>query len=84
MNGLYFTHINSYNIYTDKPIDNYAFVIATNFFEAVQKVSNDFEEININSIKVECIVPSGSINVNAIYVPNDEHIIQKIKDENSY
>ena len=82
MNGLYFVKINWYNDYKEEDEISCAFVLAYSFSEAVNKVAGDFEYIN--SITVEGIQPADTYDMNAVYVPDDENIINAIKEANEF
>lgn len=80
LKGLYFVKVNWYDTYNDKEEIACAFVIATDYASAVKKVAGDYEVIN--SITIEEVVENGMCHVNAIYVPDDPYLIDKIKETN--
>lgn len=82
MNGLYFITINWYNEYKEEDEISCAFVVAENFSEATRKVAADFEYIN--SINVEQIQSADMYDINCVYVPNDQNVIDAIKQANDY
>ena len=82
MNGLYFVTVNWYNEYKEEDEISCAFVVAWSYADAIQKVATDFEYIN--SILIEEIQPPNMCDINCVYVPNDNEIIDKIKDANDF
>lgn len=82
MNGLYFVTCNWYNDYDDKEETACAFVVAASYADAAAKITSDFSIIN--SLHIEEIQAPDVSDVNVVYVPNDQHIIDEIRNVNEY
>lgn len=82
MNGLYFIRIKWYDDCDTIECTNCAFVLGDGMADAVSKISKDFKDII--SLTIEEVVPNNYCNLNAIYVPDEEYIINSIKIENDY
>ena len=82
MGKIYFARIewaSEYDDWTEKV--NQCFVIADSYSDAASKVADDFNEYDITKLEIELI---NYESCNVIYVPDDPHLIQAIKDENNY
>ncbi len=80
-NGLYFVKLNWYDDFEDENKTVCAFVLASSYAKACKKVSDDFQYIN--KVEIEEIT-STYTNINCIYVPNDDELIKRIKEENDF
>ena len=82
LNGLFLVKVNWYDDYKDEERISCAFVIATSYAEACVKVSNDFQYIN--KVEIEEVISANYVDINCVYVPNDNDLIDRIRNENDF
>lgn len=83
-NGLYFVSFEYYDEYRDKDAKDQCLVIAPDASKAIEPIVKDYKYINEITVK-EWVRPNdfGS-NVNCIYLPDNQHIIDAIENANEY
>lgn len=82
MNGLYFVRINWYDDYSDEDKISCAFIVAPSYAEAVNRMASDFQYIN--SITIDEVQPADYCDINCVYVPDNQEIINAIREENNF
>lgn len=82
LDGLYLVKVNWYDDYKDETRDSCALVLAGSYTEACEKVVSDFQYVN--KVEIEEFVSADYVNMNCIYIPNDNQLIERIKEENDF
>jgi hypothetical protein len=79
---LYFAKVKWYDEYNDEENTSCLFVFGTDYADAVENITKDLRWIT--NIEIKKISSTGLGDINCIYVPDDEKIIQAIMEENDY